>query len=126
MGLPDGIEILGDDTDTLILNGAWEKGSASNGLIVYTIQGTDPAVSYSIAVHPDVQVVSQISGGADSDNLAGSGSGDLMFGGEGDDTLVAGAGNDTVTGGVGNDSILGGDGIDTIDFSQASTPLNIE
>ena len=132
-GLSSPIKVLGDDADTLVLSGAWTKDPTadSDGLIIYTLPGTPipgnppTAVTHTVKVHPDVQVVKLISGGANADNLTGTGSGDLMIGGAGDDTLLAGAGNDTLLAGTGNDSIAGGDGIDTVDFTAATTPMAI-
>jgi Ca2+-binding RTX toxin-like protein len=128
IGIQGPIIVEGDELDTLVLSGPWQKSETpdANGRIQYTLIATVGATPHTVLVNPNVQLVRLIGGTTADDLLAGTGSGDLMSGGEGNDTLSAGGGNDTVVAGSGNDRFDGGDGIDTIDFAVATTPLNID
>jgi Ca2+-binding RTX toxin-like protein len=84
-------------------------------------------------------------GGLGNDRLFGEDGNDRLFGEQGNDTLDGGAGNDLLSGGQGTDSVLGGAGddsiigdtdaandtydggagTDTLDYSRASTGMNV-
>lgn len=65
-------------------------------------------------------------GGAHDDVLEGGDGDDILDPGSGDDTVEAGAGDDTIVGGEGDDDMDGGEGHDIIDYSDATSPLNID
>lgn len=94
-----------------------------------------------------------LNGGAGNDTLLGETDDDTLNGGAGNDALIAGSGNDTLDGGAGNDLHQGGDGndiflhnagadefvggyfdgntfvdngIDLIDYSAASSGIDID
>ena len=76
-----------------------------------------------------------ISGGAGNDTLLGGdgndaidgGSGnDIIYDGSGDDTVTAGDGNDYIFAGSGQDKYVGGNGFDTLDYSNATGPVNVD
>ena len=67
----------------------------------------------------------RLDGGADSDLLDGGDGNDTLLGGAGNDSLDGGEGDDVLRGGVGNDMLDGGDGIDLLDFSDATTAINL-
>ncbi|WP_102225923.1 peroxidase family protein [Acidimangrovimonas sediminis] len=67
-------------------------------------------------------------GDAGDDRIFGGDGDDLIDAGTGDDMVLAGEGDDIVLAGEddGNDSYWGGDGIDTLDYSAATSDLNID
>ncbi len=85
----------------------------------------------------------QLDGGAGNDRLNGRGGDDVLLAGDGNDRLNGGAGNDILLDGAGNDRVSGGNGddivmagsgrdvfnggrgFDTIDFSDATSALEI-
>ncbi|MCY2968006.1 MAG: M10 family metallopeptidase C-terminal domain-containing protein, partial [Planctomycetota bacterium] len=90
-----------------------------------------------------------VTGGSLADTLVGDALANVLTGGAGDDTLTGGTGNDRLVGGAGNDALTGGadddvyvfaatsalgvdtvtelanGGVDTLDFSLATTALNV-
>ncbi len=67
-------------------------------------------------------------GQSGNDTLLGRDGDDYLDGGDGSDTLHAGGGNDTLVGGLGNDQLIGAGGnyIDTVDYSGASSAVNVD
>lgn len=80
-------------------------------------------------------VFSEFRGGADDDTITaadpaaaveGDAGDDTLIGSTGADTLEGEAGNDTLRGGAGNDTLDGGADIDAADFSDATTPIDVD
>lgn len=66
-----------------------------------------------------------LGGGSGHDTILGGSGGDTIDGGTGDDTIDGGTGDDLILGGSGNDTIEGGAGFDTLDYSDATTGMNV-
>ena len=66
-----------------------------------------------------------IRGREGNDTINGGAGDDRLRGDDGNDTLVGGSGNDTLVGGSGDDILNGGDDEDTVDYSSASSAVNI-
>ncbi|MDQ2090606.1 calcium-binding protein [Marimonas arenosa] len=64
-------------------------------------------------------------GGDGADQMYGNGGNDVLDGGDGNDTMDGGEGNDTFIGGAGADSMHGGSGDDWVDYSGASTGIQV-
>lgn len=112
--------VTGDANDN-ILQGEWtlpgaRPGDLASNLIV-GLEGDDVLTGEA---GDDVLL-----GGDGNDNLAGGAGDDVLDGGAGNDIVDGGSGNDTVLASAGNDVYTGGDGFDTLDFSAASTGLEI-
>jgi Ca2+-binding RTX toxin-like protein len=67
-----------------------------------------------------------INGDAGDDSLSGGEGNDFIDGGAGADYLFGRGGNDTVRGGPGSDEMLGGVGTDSVDYSDYTTPVNVQ
>ena len=67
-----------------------------------------------------------LGGGSGDDTILGGSGDDTIDGGTGDDTIDGGAGDDLILGGAGDDTIEGGTGFDTLDYSNATTGMNVD
>jgi len=139
-------EIIGDPTQTNIINGVASGSFGTNGnnatfnvdlennsfiITPFTTNTFFPApITFAISNFNDVRGTNRddviigddsanILRGADgNDEIEGRGGRDLLDGGDGDDTLFGNKGLDTILGSSGNDSIDGGGGRDTLDYSD--------
>jgi Ca2+-binding RTX toxin-like protein len=67
-----------------------------------------------------------IRGANGDDELRGNAGNDIIDGGHGDDYLYGGAGNDILFPGTGSGIVNGNDGIDTVNFSNATSAVDIK
>ena len=105
---------------SLAINLATGRATANSGYMTDTLLSIENAIAANVN---DTLI------GSDANNILDGYLGDdVLDGGLGDDTLIGGLGNDRfiMTIGDGNDSIVGGAGIDTVDFSLATSNLNLD
>lgn len=95
----------GGGVDTIDYSGAANIVVADLSAFLITGNGTD-----------NVTNIENIIGSSNADELTGDGE---------DNRLEGGAGADTFVGGAGNDTIIGGTGTDKVDYSGASSAVNI-
>jgi VCBS repeat-containing protein len=60
-----------------------------------------------------------------NDTVLGSTGADILLGGDGNDTLNGSGTDDVLRGGAGNDTLDGGAGVDLLDFSDATSGINL-
>jgi Ca2+-binding RTX toxin-like protein len=133
----------GDDTSDYAdhTGGVAATAGTGGGQIGTTEHDTAPQVEsivgtqYDDDLHAPATGVSHIDGLAGNDTITGSDATDLLFGSDGNDVLrpggginqvIGGGGDDTFVNGVnGTDTFVGGAGFDTVDYSAATTPVNL-
>ncbi|WP_286209074.1 calcium-binding protein [Azospirillum sp. A1-3] len=104
------VENANEGTDTVIISGGWNAGTALN-------------IERVVLNEAEAAQNGSLSGGMLPIELVGNSGNNLISGGWGDETIRGGAGNDTLSGGRGSDSIYGDAGDDTITLSNDGTCL---
>ena len=87
-------------------------------------------LSSSVVLHLDTSSASHTAGGTDSfsgiTHFVGTNHGDTIYGSNGDDNVLGGSGSNHFYASTGNDVLDGGvGGVNTIDFSNATTGVNV-
>jgi len=115
--------------DTLIGgdgNDAADYGYLSTGVsIALDSLGAATVVAVPGSDVDQLIAIENIIGTAFDDTLNGSSQANWLMGGAGHDVLNGDDGNDALVGGAGNDTIEGGAGSDLVDYSYATSNLNI-
>lgn len=137
--------------DTVDMSAATVGVTANLSLKTATGLGIDKLVSIEGVIgsaHDDILTGSsadnKIAGGAGDDIIYGGAGNDVLYGGDGNDAIDGGSGNDVIYDGAGDDVVtagdgddyiyagsgldkyVGGSGFDTVDYSNATGPINVD
>ncbi len=133
----DGDDVLrGGAGDDLLYGGAGsdtvDYGDAASAVTVYLTTTTYAATGGSgIDLWSSIENVigsdfnDTLAGDAQANSLRGGNGTDTLLGRAGDDVLMGEGGNDVMRGGDGNDLLNGGTGDDTVDYSDATSGVNV-
>ena len=122
LGAGDDLLIIDwSDIGSSVYNSSGPSVNGSDGGWDGQFYGSDGrSVTYTSANRFDV------TSGSGNDTIATAGGADRVNAGAGNDTVSTGDGADIIISGAGNDSYNGGNGRDTLDFSGASSAVNVD
>jgi len=96
-------------------------GGTATATVNYTVVNANPGFDLSTFTYN----ASYLDAAGGNDSLTGGTGFDALLGGTGSDNLIGGSNNDILRGGTGNDTMDGGLGIDLLDFSDATSAINL-
>lgn len=102
---------ISGNTDNLVVEAFGKQSEYKN---VTKIIASADTQDDTILIDRNVNIASELDGGAGNDTLIGGSNVDKLYGGIGNDVLFGNAGNDFLFGNAGNDTLGGGDGIDIL------------
>ncbi|HVT89870.1 MAG TPA: calcium-binding protein [Tepidisphaeraceae bacterium] len=107
------------------LNGIADDGEGGEGDNVFGFETVLGGIGNDQLIMTGATGKVSLVGGQGDDTLVGAAFNDTLLGQGGDDSLVGASGDDSLVGASGSDTYDGGTGFDAIDYSDATTPINV-